>query len=63
MNTLPEQMRKILNLLESKSADLYHGTSLDNADNILSSDYFEVNTWGPHEHPSNVYPSSVKGSE
>ena len=63
MNTLPEQMRKILNLLESKSADLYHGTSLDNADNILSSDYFEVNTWGPHDHPSNVYPSSVKGSE
>ena len=63
MNTLPEQMRKIINLLESKSADLYHGTSLEGAEGILSSDHLEVNQWGAHDHPSNVYPETVKGSD
>ena len=62
MNNSLENMRFLIDLVESKSADLYHGTSLEGADSILSDNYLEVNSWGAHDHPENVYPSTVKGS-
>jgi hypothetical protein len=64
MKTPTDLIRHYINLIESKSADLYHGTSLDGADGILKSDYLEVNTWGTHEFDNDsVYPSVVKGAD
>jgi hypothetical protein len=56
-----EQMRYLISLLESKSADLYHGTSIYRAYSILDSNYLEVNIWGAHDHPNNIFPTFVKG--
>jgi hypothetical protein len=63
MKILREYIDIIDSLTESKSSDLYHGTSLAGADSILSSKRLEVNSWGPHDHPNDVYPQTVKGHE
>ena len=64
MKSLTETIRNYINLIESKSADLYHGTSLDGADGILESNYLEVNSWGAHDFDDDsIYPSTVKGHD